>query len=211
MIFIGLHAFKICAVCRREDYDIGLRLNFNKKFWEELIAYFPWYDTGHIRNGASNNSSIVTCVFVTAVTFLPSRCLATTGGFLPRRSWGSAARFAYKLTFESFKVILTDRRRVFSIEEHFVNSIWYISLFSLILIFSSKKSGGGRPSSGNWHIHYCLLWICTLASVYILIVDLFNQSVNIKHWPMYRFSPSSNEVQIAWKWPPWTKHAPINK
>jgi hypothetical protein len=31
----------------------------NEKFWEELIAYFPWYDTGHIKNDASNNSSIV--------------------------------------------------------------------------------------------------------------------------------------------------------
>jgi hypothetical protein len=36
----------------------------NKKFWEELIAYFPWHDTGHIENDASNNSSIVSCVFV---------------------------------------------------------------------------------------------------------------------------------------------------
>jgi hypothetical protein len=25
----------------------------NKKFWEELIAYFPWYDTGRIENEAS--------------------------------------------------------------------------------------------------------------------------------------------------------------
>jgi hypothetical protein len=30
----------------------------NKKFWEELIAYLPWYDTGHIENEASNNSSM---------------------------------------------------------------------------------------------------------------------------------------------------------
>jgi hypothetical protein len=50
----------------------------NKKFCEELIAYFPWYDTGRIEN-VSNNSSIVACVLVTAVTFLPSRCLATRG------------------------------------------------------------------------------------------------------------------------------------
>jgi hypothetical protein len=57
----------------------------NKKFWEELIAYFPIYDTGHIENDASNNSSIVACVFVTAVTFLPSRCLAPLRGFLPSR------------------------------------------------------------------------------------------------------------------------------
>jgi hypothetical protein len=47
----------------------------NKKFWEELIAY----DTGHIENDASNNSSIFACVFVTAVTFLRSRCLVTIG------------------------------------------------------------------------------------------------------------------------------------
>jgi hypothetical protein len=42
----------------------------NNKFWEELIAHFFWYDTGHIENDASKNSSIVTCVFVTAVTCL---------------------------------------------------------------------------------------------------------------------------------------------
>jgi hypothetical protein len=54
---------------------------FNKKFWEELIAYFPWYDMGHIEN----DSSIIACVFVTAVTSITSRCLATTRGLLPSR------------------------------------------------------------------------------------------------------------------------------
>jgi hypothetical protein len=58
----------------------------DKAFWEELIAYFPWYDTGHIENNVSNNSSIVACVFVTAVTFLPSRWLATIGGFSPNQA-----------------------------------------------------------------------------------------------------------------------------
>jgi hypothetical protein len=53
-----------------------------KKFWEELIAYFPRYDTGHIENDVYNNSTIVARVFVTAVTFLPSRCLATIRRFL---------------------------------------------------------------------------------------------------------------------------------
>jgi hypothetical protein len=53
----------------------------NRKFWEELIAYFPSYDMGHIENDVSNNSSNVACVFVTAVTILPSSCVATIGGF----------------------------------------------------------------------------------------------------------------------------------
>jgi hypothetical protein len=48
---------------------------------EELIAYFPINDTDHVENDASNNSSIVAYVFVAAVTFPPSRCLATIGGY----------------------------------------------------------------------------------------------------------------------------------
>jgi hypothetical protein len=44
---------------------------------EELIVNFVSYDTDHIDNDASNNSSIVACVFVVMGTFLPSRCLAT--------------------------------------------------------------------------------------------------------------------------------------
>jgi hypothetical protein len=35
----------------------------NKEFWEELISYFLWYDTGHIENDESNNYSIVVCVY----------------------------------------------------------------------------------------------------------------------------------------------------
>jgi hypothetical protein len=58
----------------------------NKKFWEDLIAYFPRYDTDHIDNDASKSSSTVACVFVAAVKFLPSRCLATIGGDTYRHS-----------------------------------------------------------------------------------------------------------------------------
>jgi hypothetical protein len=62
-----------------------LKLIPNNTFWEELIADFPWDDIDHTENDASNNSSIVACIFVTAVTFPPSRCLQTIGGFLPNR------------------------------------------------------------------------------------------------------------------------------
>jgi hypothetical protein len=40
----------------------GLNTKKNKEFWEELIAYFPLYDAGHIENNAFNNSSIVLCI-----------------------------------------------------------------------------------------------------------------------------------------------------
>jgi hypothetical protein len=41
---------------------LNLEFRFKNNFWEELIAYFPWYDTGHIENDASKMSSIVACV-----------------------------------------------------------------------------------------------------------------------------------------------------
>jgi hypothetical protein len=81
---------------------------YNKKFCEELIAYFPWYDAGHVVNDASNNSAIVASAFVTAGTFLPSRSLATIGGFLPSRCLETiggihrhthTATWSYKPTF----------------------------------------------------------------------------------------------------------------
>jgi hypothetical protein len=71
---------------------------FHKQFWEELIAYFPWYDTGHIDNHAYNNYSFVACVFVTMVTFLPSRCLATITGFLPSRCLATIGGYTYRHT-----------------------------------------------------------------------------------------------------------------
>jgi hypothetical protein len=42
------------------------------------MAYFPLYGTDRKENDAYN-SSVVACVFVAVVTFLPSRCLATIG------------------------------------------------------------------------------------------------------------------------------------
>jgi hypothetical protein len=55
--------------------------------------YFLSYDTGDSENNASNNSFIVSCVFVTAVTLLPSRCLAKIRGFLPSRCLATIRRY----------------------------------------------------------------------------------------------------------------------
>jgi hypothetical protein len=51
-----------------------------QKVWGELISCFPLIQQGsEEKNYASNNSTIVACLFVVAVTFLPSRCQATVG------------------------------------------------------------------------------------------------------------------------------------
>jgi hypothetical protein len=70
------------SVCTNTNVSVASSddRNRNKKFWEELIAYIPLYDTGRIENDVSNNSYIAACVFITAVKFLPSRCLATIRG-----------------------------------------------------------------------------------------------------------------------------------
>jgi hypothetical protein len=59
-------------------FSLMLSKILNKKFWEELIVCSPLIRHGP-NNDVSNNSSIVACVFVAAVTFLPSRYLATMG------------------------------------------------------------------------------------------------------------------------------------
>jgi hypothetical protein len=57
----------------------------NKKFWEELIAYFPLiHDPNRKRH---IQQFIYCCVFVAAVTCLPRRCLATTGGIHRHKDW----------------------------------------------------------------------------------------------------------------------------
>jgi hypothetical protein len=56
-----------------------------KKFWEELIAYILSHEMDRIENDGSKNPSTVACIFVAAVTFLPSLCLAVIGGVLPSR------------------------------------------------------------------------------------------------------------------------------
>jgi hypothetical protein len=54
--------------------------HINKKFWEELIAYFPLIRRDRKENDVSSNSSIATCVLVAAGMCLPNRCLATAVG-----------------------------------------------------------------------------------------------------------------------------------
>jgi hypothetical protein len=48
---------------------VNYKYNNSKKFWEELIAYFPliWHRP-HV-NDAPNYSSIVACVFISTVRF----------------------------------------------------------------------------------------------------------------------------------------------
>jgi hypothetical protein len=58
----------------------------NKKLWEELTAYFLWYNTDRIENDASNISFGVAYVLIAAVTFLPNNCLATRGGYTYRHT-----------------------------------------------------------------------------------------------------------------------------
>jgi hypothetical protein len=74
------------------------KFDYNNKFWEELIAYFPWYHTGYIENESFNNSSIVASVFVTVVTFLPNHWLATIGGFLPSCCLETIGGYTYRHT-----------------------------------------------------------------------------------------------------------------
>jgi hypothetical protein len=53
--------------------------NRNKKFWEQLIDYVPFIQHEPHRKQTSLTIPLLLRVFVAAVTFLASRCLATIG------------------------------------------------------------------------------------------------------------------------------------
>jgi hypothetical protein len=58
----------------------------HKKLWEELITYFPLIRHGpHIKKNACN-SPVFVCVFIAAITLLPSHCLATIGAYTYRHT-----------------------------------------------------------------------------------------------------------------------------
>jgi hypothetical protein len=138
----------------------GTEGNKDKKFWEELIDHFPWYDTGHIENDASNNSSIVVRVFVTELTLLPSRCLATIGGFFTEPLTSNDRRiFTEPLSSNdggTFNEPLPSNRRIFTeplpsndkgIHRHTETATWChnpTSYFS-----QNKKSRLKNSSQGN--------------------------------------------------------------
>jgi hypothetical protein len=60
---------------------------------------FLWYDTNLIENETSNNPSIVACVFVATGSYIPSRCLATIGGYTYRHAgwWEGFVEYAVEM------------------------------------------------------------------------------------------------------------------
>jgi hypothetical protein len=129
---------------RRQKINRKVKAKLNKKFWEELIVYFPWYDTGHIENDASNNSSIVSCVFVTVITFLASRCLVTIGGYTYRGTDWWEGFMKYAVEMGSGAVIYTPSLIKMCSGVH--KLIWGFTerqhgdLVSLFLFFKNKES-----------------------------------------------------------------------
>jgi hypothetical protein len=70
------------SACSPSLYRLSYPHSLNKKFWEELIAYFPLIRHGpHTKKDFSYNS-FVACIFVAAVAFLLIRCLATIEGYI---------------------------------------------------------------------------------------------------------------------------------
>jgi hypothetical protein len=71
--------FSSPSTTRRATVEVFDPTSARSKHGEELIAYFHRHDKNRVENDSFNSSSIVACVFVAVVTFLPSRCLAAIG------------------------------------------------------------------------------------------------------------------------------------
>jgi hypothetical protein len=68
-IHYGVSLFDFRLICAsHHNLDLTTVIE-NKRFWEELIAYFPSYYTDCTENEESNSSSVVANVLVPATTF----------------------------------------------------------------------------------------------------------------------------------------------
>jgi hypothetical protein len=72
-------------------------IHISKKFWEELIAYFPSYDKDHIDDNTCIQQFFYSCVFVAMVMTLPNFFLPRMGGYTYRHRdccvWGGFMQY----------------------------------------------------------------------------------------------------------------------
>jgi hypothetical protein len=117
----------------------------NMKFWEELIFYFHLIRHGPCRKDASNNSSIVECVFVAAITFLPSRYQATIGDTYTDTDWWEGfMKYDFKkgIYIQSFIKIGSGIQKVDKKRAHRCTQNGdLINLYLFIYFFKIKKVG----------------------------------------------------------------------
>jgi hypothetical protein len=73
-------------------------ISVNKKFREERIPYFPLIWISCIENDTTDNSSIVACVLITTLTFLPSCCLVMIGGYRYADRWEGFMKYTAELS-----------------------------------------------------------------------------------------------------------------
>jgi hypothetical protein len=117
----------------------------NKKFWETLIVRFPLIRHGPHRKRRVQEFFIVSCVFVAAVTFSPSRCLATNEGQTYRHTdwWEGFMKNAVEMGSGAMIYIYTKvhkdwfRHSKVNGGGGFTDIYMYINLF---LFFQNKES-----------------------------------------------------------------------
>jgi hypothetical protein len=117
---------------------------------------------GHIQNDASNNSSIVACVIVAEVTFLPSRCLKTIRGFLPSRCLATIGRFLQSRCLATIRVLLPSR--CLATIGGYTDRHTQIATWSYMptLCFQNKKI---RLKIPQW----TMSWLCSLYTVIVVV------------------------------------------
>jgi hypothetical protein len=166
----------------------AIEITFNKKFWEELITYFLWYDMDHIENDVSNSYSIVPCLIVAAVTFLPSRSPVTIGWYTYRcREWrdgfmkyavemGSGAMI-YIASFVKFGWGI--RKLIWRIHRH-TDSMEIAKVY--FYFFNIKKVGYIFSSYiiGNIHIPITKpSWLMLLREIIAVYSDIHTKPISI--------------------------------
>jgi hypothetical protein len=133
------------------------------KFREGLIAYFPSYDTHRKENNASSNNSIVARAFLTAVTFLLSRCLGTIRRYRYRHKGWLEGYTKYAVEMNSGVIIyISSSIQIGSAIQELREGWVYTNIQNgyLISVFASLQNKASRP------IHLLFYLFCMSANIF---------------------------------------------
>jgi hypothetical protein len=171
-------------------------------FKQELLrttnrATFLRYDTGRIENDPSNNSSIVACVFVTAVTFLLTRFPAAMGEYTHRHTdwWEGFMKYAVEMgsgamiDIPSFIKISSGIRKLIREDTETHRPVG--DRISLLLFFQNKGNRGKK----------CVLFVCDL-------VLCSNSSATHNRIEYPKFSARNETLRITGVYPTLPRGSP---
>jgi hypothetical protein len=147
-------------------------LLFKQKFWEELLPTFLWQDTNRIQ-------SMHLCMFVVAVTFLPSQCQAELEGYKYRLMNYTFMKYAFEMSSGTMTYVpnfINNPSGIQKLKEgggHTYTDIQNGDVIKLLLFFQDKEGRlRAQLTENTLRLTYTLICQCCLGKYSMLVLRI---------------------------------------